>query len=326
MTGTTITAPETRRNARMGHDLSGITNIDDALTAAGLDWGLIMVDGNQPITILTPDGVINTTIPGQRFVMRDDNYVTMGMVKSKYEIVANRPVFSLGQHLLDQGAKLRDGGELDHGRRTFMRFDLPEATVNVGGVDLVTFGVSLIANHDGSGNVSARITAVRQVCTNGMTSTIQGIPDTFRIRHTASAQERLEEAGNILRGVSQYANGFAAAADLMFDVRFTRTEYAAYIDTLYPRPAETEKKAHTIWENRRAALLSLFSYAETNNIGRGSKWAAYNAVTEFNDWAAAVRVTAASGVKTVTEARTLRQFDDSNRAVKDRAFDLLTAV
>lgn len=148
MTATAI-APQAR-STRLGHDLTGITNVEEAIDKAGLDWGLKIVPG-EALTVLTDDGLISTSIPGQRLVMRDDNYVTMGVVGARYHGVDNRSVFSLTQHFLDQGATFREGGERDHGRQVFMRMDLPGCNVPlIDGKDLIKGGVVVKASHDGS--------------------------------------------------------------------------------------------------------------------------------------------------------------------------------
>lgn len=317
----TISLLDDRQALRLGTDLQGVTDIQQALTQSNLDWGLKVVPAEN-LTILGEDGITPTSIPGMRLVMRDDNNVTLGVVGGKYRAVDNRSVFSLGEHVLDQGGHLVAGGEVDHGRKTFMRFTLPDAQIKVGGKDFVNFGITIRAAHDGTGNVFAGVEATRLACINGMTMHLAGIPHEFTLRHTASADGRLAEAREVLQGAARYARGFVAAADAMLDTKFTRGEYETYIDALFPRPEE-EGRARTLWETRRGELLSLYSIAETNDLGRDTAWGAYNSVTEYLDWASPVRVTTGS---TVADTRARRQFDNSNQAVKDRAFSLLASA
>mgnify|MGYP001564903048 CR=1 FL=1 len=317
----TISRLDDRKALRLGTDLSGVTDIQQALTQANLDWGLNVIPADH-LAILGDDGITPTSIPGMRLVMRDDNHVTLGVVGGKYQAVDNRSVFSMGEHVLAQGGHLIAGGEVDHGRKTFMRFSLPEAQIKVGGKDLVNFGVTIRAAHDGTGHVFAGVEATRLVCTNGMTTKIKGIPHEFKLRHTASAEGRLAEAEQVLQGAARYAREFVAAADVMLDTKFTLREYETYIDALFPKPEE-EGRARTLWETRRGELLDLYQFAETNDLGRNTAWGAFNSVTEYLDWAAPVRVTTGS---TVEDTRARRQFDNSNQAVKDQAFSLLVSA
>lgn len=320
---TTPITPTTERKSKvLGTDLEGLTSIEQAMDVAGLNWGIRIEDADN-LSIATDEGITNTSIPGMRLVMRDDTHTTLGVVGGRYHPVDNHSVFAMGEHILDQGGTLAEGGTLDYGRKAFMRFDLPGTSVEVGGKDLINFGVVIRANHDGSGNVTAGIEGSRLICTNGMTVKMQGLAHQFAIRHTASAQERLGEAERVLRGTMQYAKSFAAVAEEMLSRKFTRADFARYIDSLYPKPNEDEKRAETIWENRRAELMNLYRFAETNDLGRDTQWAAFNSVVEYLDWGAPVR---ASNRTTAEETRARRQFDGSNQQMKDQAFQGMLAM
>lgn len=320
-TDTTAEATE-RSKVRIGHDLTGATDIDSAVTRADLDWGLKVVPADN-LSVTTEDGVFSTAIPGMRMVMRDDTYTTMGVVGGRYTEVDNRSVMSIGKTIMDQGGVPTSGGPLDHGRKVFMKFDLPDAQVKVGGVDLVDFGVVLRASHDGSGNVMGQVVGTRLWCINGCTTKIKGVPNEFKIRHTASAEQRIAEAHKIMEGAALYANSFVAATDAMLDTKFTLAQYKRFIDNLFPRPEEDEGRAVTLWENRRNELITLFKFADTNDMGRNTVWGGFNAVTEYLDWNAPVRAT---GGQTQPEARARRQFENTTQATKDQAFAMLGAM
>lgn len=321
MTTTTLTPAQDRATA-LGQDLTQATNINDALTRAGLDWGIHIEDATN-LTVTTEDGLLNTSIPGMRLVMRDDTYLTLGVVGGRYHPVDNRSVFAIGDSILDQGGVLTEGGALDNGRKTFMKFGLPGTSVTVGGKDLVSFSIVIRANHDGSGSVTAALEARRLVCTNGMTVQMSGVPHSFAIRHTSSAQDRLGEARRVMQGAAQYAKSFSAVAEELISRPFTDKEFDAYIEALYPAPDAEEKRAMTLWENRRRELRSLYKFAETNDLGRDTAWGALNSVVEYLDWGAPVR---ASNRASSEEVRVRRQFEGSNQAVKDRAFQMLAGV
>lgn len=316
----TTTIPTAQRKPRvLGADLEGVTTIEQALAVASLDWG-IRIENADNIAVTTPAGVTTTSIPGMRLVMRDDNHTTLGVVGGRYHPIDNRSVFGMGTHILNQGGRLTEGGALDLGRKAFMRFDLPDAQVQVGGTDLITFGVIITASHDASGTVTARVEGRRLVCTNGMTVRMHGLQHTFSIRHTASAQDRLLEAERVLRGTMQYAKSFAAVAEEMLSRKFTLTEFTTYIDALYPAPTDEDSRAHALWENRRRELIALFRFADTNDLGRDTQWGAFNSVIEYLDWGAPVR---SSTRVDAEQARARRHFEASNQDAKNRAFELL---
>lgn len=319
----TTTIPAIARQSKvLGTDLSNIHSIDEAMDVAGLNWG-IQIEDAENLTITTANGITSTSIPGMRLVMRDDTHVTLGVVGGRYQAVDNKSVFDMGKHILNQGGVLSEGGTLDHGRKAFMRFDLPGTSVQIGGKDLVEFGVVIRANHDGSGTVTAGIEGRRLVCTNGMTVKMKGLAHQFSIRHTSSAQARLGEAQRVLQGTMQYAKSFSAVAEELLTRKFTKAKFEAYIDALFPRPDGSEKRATTVWENRRSELLDLYRFAETNELGRDTQWGAFNSVIEYLDWAAPVR---SSNRVDATEVRARRQFDGSNQLLKDQAFERILAM
>lgn len=321
MTHTTVEALRTTR--RLGVDLSDVTDVETAMVRADLNWGLDIMPADN-LDVGGPDGEkFATSIPGMRLVMRDDTHTVLGVVGNRYEPVDNKSVFSLSQYFLAQGATFKEGGSLDHGRRCFMRFDLPDTSVSLlNGKDLVTFGVVIKASHDGTGNVSAALEGTRLICANGMTAKMQGLPHIFTVRHTANAQTRMAEAEAILSGAALYARGFAAAAQHMLDTPMSKEEFTVFADELFPQPDAESKRATTIWENRRANLLNLFRFAATNEAGRGTAWAGYNALTEFLDWESPIRSTDGSPLDVV---RARRHFDATNQDAKDLGFALLNA-
>lgn len=323
-----MTTALAQRNIRLGHNLTGVDNMETALERAGLNWGLRVLDAGQPISLFDSNTgeVIVTTIPDHRLVLRDDNQVTLGVVKGKYQEVDNRSVFhDLGQSLLNQGAKLNAGGEFDHGRKTWLLFDLPGTNVELlNGQDLVKWQAAIRTTHDGSGNITAELRGTRLVCTNGMTSTIKGVPHTFSIRHTASAETRMKEAETVMAGANRYAKAFASAAQHMLDTPMTRAQFIEFIEGMFPKPVVKDGESTrglTLWETRQRELLALFSFAETNHLGRGSRWAAFNSVTEYLDWNATVR-----GGTDLAATRARRQFDGTNQPVRDRAFAELVST
>lgn len=310
----------TRRSAsrHLGADVSTATNLDEALHLAGLDWGITVREADN-LTLMTEDGMISTNMPGKRLIMRDDTYVTLGVAGGRYTAVSNREFFGLADAIAAAGGRFASAGETRDGQETFLELDIPEANVRVGGTDLVNASALLRAVHDGSGKAVANVKMTRLVCTNGMRGSIPGTTDSFAVAHTLTAGNRIAQADHIMRSIVQYAKAFGAVAQEMLDTPFTRAQFGSYIDTLFPEPEAETGRAHTIWENRRAALIDLFQFAETNALGRDTRWGAYNALTEYLDWSAPVR----SKSLDADTQRALRQMNGSAQSVKDAGFSLL---
>ncbi|MDN5757601.1 MAG: DUF945 domain-containing protein [Tomitella sp.] len=320
MTAPTISRPAHRLPAQqvLGTDIAGAGTVSEALHTASLDWGLNIVDADN-LTIMGDSGVTTTSFPGRRLLMRDDTHTGLGMVGARYEPVDNAAAFALADDAHALGATFAHAGELDHGRGVFLTMDLPEARVQVGGHDLVDFGVIFRAGHGGSGGILGEVSGTRLVCTNGMTVGI-GRPHQWKIRHTRSAQTQMDMARVVLQGAARYAKEFAAIGEQLISEPMGRGEFVAYLDRLYPEPDEDKKASHTRWQQRRADLLQLFATAGTQEEGRSTRWAAFNAVVEYEDWHRGVRAT---GGENADEARAARQFRPDTDSHKQQAFDLI---
>lgn len=306
-----------RPAALLGADISEARTLDDALALADLDWTITDVAADN-VSVITDDGITPTSIPGHRLLMRSDNHTTLGVVGNRYTSVDNRQAFQLADAAVDLGAKFAHAGETDHGRKTFLTMTLPEASVYVGGHDLVSFDLIFKASHDGSSSIIGEVQGTRLVCENGMRVNLNA-GHRWAIRHTRSADSALVAARAALQRGVAYAKEFAAHADALITTSFSLREFNNLITTLYPEPEEHDSaRKHTTWQNRRTDLFDLYRAADTQEEGRHTAWAAFNAVVEYDEWYRPSR----NG----QEGRALRNFTNpDNSGVVGRAFELLTA-
>jgi phage/plasmid-like protein (TIGR03299 family) len=308
----------------LGEDISSATTIPEALYLSGLNWGLSLQDSGA-VTFMNNNGVFNTTIPGAKFLMRTDTNATLNVVRSRYNPIDNFSVFSLADHIIAEGGIPVRGGELDGGQRVFMDFELPNSTVSLlNGKDLTKFYVSVRGNHN-NGNVTAEVIGKRLNCLNGQTTKIKGIPHSFKVSHNGKAEQRMAEALIVLKGAGKYVSAFTDAVKRMVSIKMDLNGFTKYIDTIFPKPADgSTQHAMTIWENRRAELLTLFKFSEANNVSgmESSAYSAFNVVTEFEDWGGGIRKV---NNRTETQARARSLFLETENTIKDTAFELALA-
>ena len=324
------------RNHRLGTDVSSATTLDQALDLAGMNWGLKLVDANDLAIRETREdgsksGWVQTRAPGQRFVMRDDNWDTLGVVRGKYEGVVNRDAFGVASEMVQQlpGTQFSRAFDRDFGRQNYLELRMPDYDIRVGDgdLDVIYAGMRFETTHDGGGSIKGTVTMERKVCTNGMIVSIGGVEHQYKIRHTASAQDRLVQAKKLAVKAGEYIQEFSRFANFLIRTPMSFDDYLSFIDDLYPRPevhatsrfamTAAERRATSAWERRRAELINLFMRAETQESGRGTRWAAFNAVTEHADWSGTVRQGSADSVE---QARALRQLDGTQQDVKDAAW------
>lgn len=303
--------------AQLGTNITDATCLDDALRTANLDWSVIQHKADN-LTLFADDDIVTTSIPGKDLLIRSDNNQTLGVVGSRYTPVSNADAFSMADAAHRLGARFAYAGELDHGRKTFLTMTLPEASISVGGHDLVEFSIKFTTGHAGCAPITGEAIGTRLVCTNGMRSSF-GTNHKWNIRHTATADHRLEQAETALQHAFAYAKEFSAAAEHMISTPMSRREFTEFIDTLFPEPEEgcTSRKRN-LWETRRRNLLSLFGTYETQEEGRETRWAGYNSVIEWLDW-----FRPAQGGE---EGRALRNFETGNdNGLGSRVFELLAS-
>lgn len=299
---------------QLGTDIRSAHNVQDALSTAGLAWGLRDVPADS-VTLMDAAGVTIGSMPGRRFIVRDDNNTILAAVGSRYTTIDNAAAFAVADQAQMLGARFEAAGEIDHGRSTYMSMSLPEATTMIGGHDPVSFKVILSTSHSGDGAAVQSVSARRLVCTNGLEIGSVGVPRTWSIRHSASAEQRLIEARTAMQGAMRYVKEFTARAEALAAASMSTNEFDLFLATLDPRPDDDRKTAVTRWENRRDTLMGLWSTADTQEEGRNTRWAALNAVGEYLDWHKSTR-----GGET---ARALSQFNDTNAATRARAYQLL---
>lgn len=98
-------------DAQIGTDISGATDVSDALRIAGLDWGLIDMP-SPTLAVFGEDGITNVTMPDRRLIVRDDTNVVLSTVGSRYVPLSNAEVYAVADHARNLGARFSAAGEV----------------------------------------------------------------------------------------------------------------------------------------------------------------------------------------------------------------------
>jgi phage/plasmid-like protein (TIGR03299 family) len=301
---------------------SGMT-VDEAIDKAGLDFTVEALPDVQA-AYTDDNGVGFVTHPDWRMnvARHSDGRVTaVGMTKGRYEIVQNRSAFAFAQTLIgDFGANVAAAGSYGKplGSRTYLALALEPFDVNG---DPHQSYVTLLNSHDGTTGLVAVLAPITLACTNQVTATFgRHAPMRISLRHTASIEGRMDEARQVLGLVTTWEANFKKAAEVLLDTPMTAPQFSSFVErALWSKPKkDASQRTQTIHENRLTELTSLFTSSATNEFGRGTRYAAYNAVTEYLDWYGPVR-----GSDSPEVARYTRTLDGRTEALKDRAFAAL---
>jgi hypothetical protein len=135
------------------------------------------------------------------------------------------------------------------------------------------------------------------------------------LRHTVNATQKVQQARDTLGIVWKYQEEFQNQVESMLSEKFSDADYKRFIEVLIPEPwgkEITQRQMNSI-QDVRADLMTLWRAPTQENIA-GTKWAAYNAVAEYEDWAKPVRSKKNSDV-----VRAERIINGGAEAMKTRA-------
>jgi phage/plasmid-like protein (TIGR03299 family) len=143
----------------------------------------------------------NLEVPNYFATIRTDTEDVLGVVGKDYEIVQNTDAFSFFDAIVGgDGIQYETAGALGKGERIFITATLP-GYIKVANDDLIKKYLFLTTSHNGFGPITAAFTPVRIVCNNTLNAALKNCSNTVKIRHTANAKERLDEAHKVL-GIS----------------------------------------------------------------------------------------------------------------------------
>ncbi|GGM15800.1 DUF932 domain-containing protein [Nakamurella endophytica] len=244
----------------------------------------------------------------------------LGVVGSGYRPVQNEAHAEVLNAVVDEGgAHFETAGSLRGGRQVFMTMKLP-TTMRIGGVDPVDLYLVALNSHDGSSAFRLLVSPVRVVCANTQAAALRSAKSSFSIRHTAGATGRIAEARQALGLTFAYAEAFQAEADRLIEQPLSDVQFKQVIAQVWPTEA-TSSRTHAADERLRE-LSRLRRYSPTlSEDFRGSRWGAYQAITEYVDFTAPMRSRRAGQAE-----RAERAVTGTGPAVKTRAFELIAAL
>jgi phage/plasmid-like protein (TIGR03299 family) len=260
-----------------------------AIGFAGLDYTV----AKAPLFAKGADPLVSFAVPDQYATMRTDNNAVFGVVGKDYQIVQNADAFAFFDAIVGggEGIMYETAGALGNGERIFITAKLP-GYIRVGNGDDVTEKyIFLTTSHDGSGSITAAFTPVRIVCQNTLNAALRSASNVVRIRHTAGAKERLEQAHKVmgvadklsvqLEGIfNNWAEVKIQDNDVKKLIQFALCPNKETFDLLKKGAAD---ELSAVYKN---ACEAAFEYAMADDTQlmpttKGTLFGAYNAVTGY---------------------------------------------
>jgi phage/plasmid-like protein (TIGR03299 family) len=276
-------------------------------------------------TEITEAGVTTIEIP-KRYAMVRTNPITGeteylgGVTGGHYQAIQNEEHVDLLDAITDEsGAHFDTAGSLRGGADVFVGMKLPDA-LTIGGKDGDRIDLNLIAlnNHTGASKFKFLVSPVRVVCANTQEAAIKGALRSFGIRHDSGASHKVQEAREALGLTFRYVEAFQTEAEALLARPITNRQYGNFLDKLYDIDGRLDASATKL--KQIDALEELYRTAPTLEGIRGTRWGAYQAVTEYWDHIAPVRAADAA------EGRANRSLTShATIQMKERAFQLASA-
>jgi phage/plasmid-like protein (TIGR03299 family) len=215
----------------------------------------------------------------------------LGVVGERYHVLQNEDLFSFGDNILDGGGRWETAGSIKGGRVVFGALALERETVlDPNGVaDKVKTYLLINTSHDGSIAIQASITPVRVVCANTLNVALNrtrkkdGVKQSFKIRHTQTAEGKITVARQALGMANSYMDEFDKMAHAMIAKEISAKDFNDIILAAYPKPDLDTKGAVKKWENKVDMINDIYT-GEYNGMISGNAWGAFNALTERLDW------------------------------------------
>lgn len=310
---------------RLGTTLPDVFTAEQAMTVGHLgDWNV----RKTPLTTtdLTHDGATSLDVPDRFATVRTNPFTgrpdVLGVVGPGYLPIQNEEHCEILNRLVDESGAIFDtAGSLRGGRQVFVSLRLPD-TMRVGGVDEVRTNIAALNSHDGSAAFRLLVTPVRVVCANTQAAALAHHSASVSIRHTRNAGAAIATARQALGLTFAYIEAFQAEAEQMINQTMTDDAFTRLVaDVFGPLDADASPRTRRTAQKRSAALSYLWHEAPTQADVRGTRWAAYQAITEYIDHYAPVRT---RGDKATARAHRILTSEAPSR-IKHRTWHLCTA-
>jgi phage/plasmid-like protein (TIGR03299 family) len=222
-------------------------------------------------------------------VFRPDTGDFLGAVGESYTVIDHAQGFRMIDSLIgsQNGAHYETAGALGRGEVVWGLANLA-LSVNVGADDKWNMYLLFATAHNGTFSHLYRTTGTRVVCQNTLNAAMSSkATSLFKVRHTANAQTRLNQAHDALATVGAEVRTIEQKLNMLATRKMTRETTVSVLDRLFPQSKDAAGKPQD--STRRNNILSdVLRCYESNDSNafpdqRGTAYNLLNAVTEYTD-------------------------------------------
>lgn len=270
---------------RLGIQFNERMNSTQAIHAAQLDYKVI----TQPLYRIFDPGQIRES--GAYATVNSDTNEQLGVVGERYTPIQNGDAFKFFDSLVEEGAAIYEtAGALGKGERVWILAKLPKS-FSILSEDKVECYCLLYNSHDGTSPLSVMFTPIRVVCQNTLNMALgsKKAQNIVKIRHTTYAEDRISEAGRILKYMSTYFNEIGEECHKLSEFTIDDAFIVNFKDLMFGKEDEIPDSAGRA-KAIRANRLEIFDKRMQSGMGVnipgvvGTPWHLVNAAVEMADY------------------------------------------
>tara|TARA_R110000796_G_scaffold3035_16_gene11655 strand:- start:6531 stop:7487 length:957 start_codon:yes stop_codon:yes gene_type:complete len=266
----------------LGTRVSENISVDEMMVESGLDWEVQKVPAYADLN--------GTRIhSGHDMLVRTSDNTALDMVTGNWNPVQNAEAFDFFRDFVEAGdMEMHTAGSLQGGKRVWCLAKVKD-DFTIGGKDLVESYLLLTNPHMYGRAVDIRFTPIRVVCNNTLTLSL-GQKGDYQVSMSHKKAFNADEAKNLLGVAKDKMSQYEEMAKFLNVKRWTDETVKAYFATVFPNTNPNAK-------NKTFPIAEFDKYASKNakralevmpiqpgaDMGAGSFWQAYNAVTYLTD-------------------------------------------
>jgi len=281
----------------VGKDVSHCLSTDAVFELAGLNYGIKKVptyikrgdfyDNSLNGFDLIAQGSELIQIPVYAIV-RDDNVTYLGNGTERLNPLANEKTRELCNVLFSLGFRFENAGVFDGGKVTYVSMKWKGDVLSG---EVMDYYVVIINSFDGTKPFGIYITPVRISCKNTMNLAIKKAVRFWKIKHTRTAEIRLNEVQQSLMAFDHYIKGLDTEIDRMKMLTINDDKVKSFFETLFPiENGMTQRMIDNAMKQREELAYRYLNAPDLDGMEQ-SGFRLMCAVTDFADHTAPQRMT-----------------------------------
>jgi phage/plasmid-like protein (TIGR03299 family) len=268
----------------LGKEVPKAVTAAQMIRDAGLDWEVALKPARGATKINNQEEYSRDEVLRQPRKGILENEVLLGLVSRRYQPLQNSEAFEFFDPIVGASkAHFETAGALGEGERIWVMARMPGAMEIVRGDECLKY-LLLSNTHSGEGSVIVKFTSVRVVCQNTLMLAMKDGQKAYRVRHSKRMQFKLEELSEFMAITQQIYQEAEKSFRRLAQVQMREGRLEEYFGLIFPRNEDQKKSGKTPprWTDLRRVFDTQDDLQKPGV--QGTLWAAYNAVTRFEDY------------------------------------------